>query len=391
MKNKILSIILAVFVLLTSGCINNNNFKISNHEKKVIDPNISILNEDKVVTNLKLQGDLKNIYYADGNKILILADKLYLYDLGAREVIAEAPKLLFNRENYWVIENGYAVVGETLISRNDKVRAVKGVRNYNCIFYDHNLNKVAEFDFNKLVGDNAIGLDMENISFSSDGTKVLYALTDGLYQYDFVKNKKSTIVNLKSNDYSERFGIVAFEQIDFTNYDKNIAFKAQSFDIPVLTDSSSFDSCGILNTNGSLLWNRGVFDDYKCKKITAYNDHILLAEDITIASGRLFVFEYPSDKMISHILLEKLESGSVSGSDFGKYFATSIPNNDSWIIRIYNTKTGKLESEQQVSSGGKEYMAQDPIIKIIDDTKTCIMLFGSKRDDILTKMVVSQF
>lgn len=58
----------------------------------------------------------QNIYYAHGNQVLISADQLYLYDLGARKIAASAPQPAFERENYWVIENGYAAVRETLAS-----------------------------------------------------------------------------------------------------------------------------------------------------------------------------------------------------------------------------------------------------------------------------------
>lgn len=63
-----------------------------------------------------------------------------------------------------------------------------------------------------------------------------------------------------------------------------------------------------------------------------------------------------------------------------------------WKIRIYNTDTGAVEAEQIISSEGKElYMANEPIIRLVDETRTCIVLLGSKQAEIDTKMVISQF
>lgn len=431
MNKKLLSIMLALSVLFVAGCaqtdtqnaysddsdhsyyrnvqaseIDNNDTldpAVTNassiSESEVIKTAMSGSTVPQVISNLKLDkkyGDIKKIYYAAGNNVIISANKLILYDLTKGKVLAEAPQTSFERENVWVIDNGYVAFGETVdrgkssgsfMTTNNHMN-----NNYKVIFYDQSLKKVSEFDFSRLLdGDDLTYL--EQISFSANGNQVAYATFSGLYVYDFKKGKKTKLIDLNSDNAKARSGLTAFEQIGFTNHDKSIAFKAQSFDIPAIPGKPSFDTCGIVNTDGSGLTNQ-TFKNYTCKELTAYNEHLLLAEDFTVKTGRIMVMKTPGEKTKIHTLTEKAESGFVTGSDSGRYFATSVANKDhtGWKIRVYNTETGKLEAEQLVSGDGKDlYMARDPKIKVIDDLRTFIVLLGSTQTDIKTKVVVSQF
>ncbi|GIP35357.1 transcriptional regulator [Paenibacillus sp. J2TS4] len=405
MNKKLLVVILVLSVLLAAGCaqITANSERSedpsprteSQAENKTDAPGIAA---SPVVSKFKLekiQGDIKSIHYADGNKVLISADKLYLYDLSTGDVEAEAPREAFEGENYWVIDNGYVAVGVKINSGNGSGSGGLLTTNegtaYSAVFYDRKLNNQSEFNFNALLDSDDI-LSTDSFSFSSDGNQVAIATLAGLYLYDFKMDKMTTVIDLGSED-RKRSGLATIEQIGFTNEDKTIAFKAQSLDVPSIPGKPSFDTCGTVNTDGSGLSNR-TFDNYICKELTAYNKLLFLAEDFTVPSGRILVMETPSGKTKFHTLTEKSESGFVTGSDSGRYFATSLAdkNGTGWKIRVYNTETGKLEAEQLVSSDGKElYMARDPKIKVIDDLRTCIVLLGSTQTDIETKVVVSQF
>lgn len=404
MNKKLLIVTLLLSVFLAAGCAQNN----ANSERS-IDPSPRTESQANnktdapdmaatpVVSKLKLekiQGDIKSIHYADGNKVLISADKLYLYDLGTGNVVAEAPREAFEGENYWVIDSGYVAVGvkiNTGKSNGSMLTTNEGMA-YSAVFYDRELNKQSEFHFSSLLdGDDVLSTD--SFSFSSDGNQVAYATLSGLYLYDFSKDKRTTVIDLLSEDYKGRSGLATIEQIGFTNEDKTIAFKAQSLDVPAIPGKPSFDTCGTVNTDGSALSNR-TFDNYICKELTAYNKVLFLAEDFTVPSGKILVMETPGGTTKLHTLTEKGESGFVTGSDSGRYFATSLAdkNGTGWKIRVYHTETGKLEAEQLVSSDGKElYMARDPKIKVIDDIRTCIVLLGSTQADIETKVVISQF
>lgn len=400
MNFKLLSIILSIFVLFTVGCSksndnsghsNDNQKHSNNNEGEVIDSSTSQPTAPDVVADLKVEGDIKNIYYADGDKVLIAADKLYLYDAKTGDILKEAPKETFESENLWVIDSGYVAVRESSTSDHGESMMADGGFNFSILFYDHDLNTVSEFDLNELLEGDDMLMSTDTISFSASGTQIAYATDSGLYIYDFEKETKTTVIDLESEDAKARSGIVNIEQIGFTNEDKRIAFKAQSFDIPAEPDKPSFDTCGIVNIDGSELLNR-TFDNYTCKELTSYSHLLLFAEDPTIATGRTLVMEMPSEKTKILDQIEREESGNIWGSNDGNYFATSTSNESGWTIRVYNTKTGELEAEQQLSIDGEErYMDRDPIIKIIDDSRTCIVLLGAKQDDIKTEMMVNQF
>ena len=82
----------------------------------------------------------------------------------------------------------------------------------------------------------------------------------------------------------------------------------------------------------------------------------------------------------------------MSGSDFGRYFATTLADRTGWKIRVYDTGTGKLEAEHRISHDGEAgYMANDPIVKIIDDKRIYMVLLGANQEGIQTKVIVSPF
>ena len=232
MKHKRLAIIICLFVLFIVGCTKSNDNigelndhqGNSNNEGKEITSSESHSTVPDVVSNLKLEGDIKNIYYANENKVLIAADKLYLYDLETGTVLKESTIEPFDSENIWVIDNGYVAVRERLSGNSNESMMTSGGFSYKAIFYDYDLNTVSEFDLNQLFEDDDMLMSLKAISFSSTGTQIAYATYSGLYIYDFEKQTKTKVIDLESIDYKERSGIVNIEQIGFTNDDKRIAF-----------------------------------------------------------------------------------------------------------------------------------------------------------------------
>ncbi|MBU5441516.1 transcriptional regulator [Paenibacillus sp. MSJ-34] len=403
MNRKRLLMILALFVILTAGCTPVKAVSgpaatnaPSNGENEVIPVSASGSTAPPVAANIKLdkiKGDIKNVYYADGSQVLILADKLYLYDLSSGTVAAETSLQASDGILFHTVKNGFVAVGSKINTGNGSggLMAIDTGMEYSAVFYDRKLNKQSEFRFGELLKDNEDILSLEAIAISADGTQAAYATLNGLYLYDFLTKQKTTVVDLNGEDLKARSGVAVFEQIGFAGDDKTLAFKAQSFDIPAVPDKPSFDTCGTVNTDGSGLSNR-TFDNYTCKELTAYNKQLILAEDFTIPSGRVLVMDIPGGKTKMHKLTEKRESGFVSGSDSGRYFATTVSDKTGWKIRVYETGSGKLQAEQRISGDGEElYMANHPIVKIIDKTKTYIVLVGAKQAEIKTKVEVGRF
>lgn len=385
-------LILAVFLVV--GCTQKKTDNVNpNNENRAMEKVPSSPIEPEVVIDLKLgeiAGDIKGVFYAQENQVLLSADKLYLYDLDTETILAEASQNEgFDWESYWVIEGGYVSVSQIANSDSSSSMMMESGWNYMGRFYDQDLNVISEFDFNQFGDEELMLMDVKSISFSADGSQVAYPTYSGLYIYDFREQEKTLVVDLETEDAKARAGIVNFEQVGFINDNQRIAFKAQSFDIPVDPNKPSFDTCGIVNIDGSRLSNR-TFDNYVCKILTAYNSHLFFAEDPSKATGKVLVMDTLDDQIKMHKLAEEQESSFISGSNGGYYFATSVSNKSGWTIRVYNTETGKVEAEQQVSSD-EDYMGREPIIKVLDDSKTIIVLLGANRDDIESKMIVSHF
>jgi hypothetical protein len=106
----------------------------------------------------------------------------------------------------------------------------------------------------------------------------------------------------------------------------------------------------------------------------------------------MMVMDSKNGKTKTLSLAAKNEGGNIYGSDSGKYFASSVLGKSSSTIRVYSTDTGKLLATHTVSYDGKaEYGYKDPIMRVLDKTKTCIILLGAKQDTVKTKIVVFSF
>ncbi|WP_067843754.1 hypothetical protein [Amphibacillus sediminis] len=333
----------------------------------------------------QVQGDIRHVHYAGKGKVLISAERLYLYDLDTENILTEVSQESKENERVWIIDNGYVVIQEM---EDDSVSMIEWEPDYQGVFYNEDLQQEFDFDFNQLLEEDDFLMSLKQISFNHDGTNMAYATDSGLYLYDFELEKKTKVLDLASDNLAARSNLAALEQIGFINDGTQIAFKAQT--LPSQLDQPSYDTCGIVNIDGSNLSNH-TFDNYTCKDLIAYNDWILLAEDVTNATGRLMVMEQKTEKTTIHTLTDKDESGIIAGSDEGAYFATFRSSNQDYIIRIYDTKTGELIEELQNSVDEEALLNQQPILKVVDDTRTIILLLGSKQEDIETKIIVNHF
>lgn len=404
MKKQLLCILI-VLSLLFSGCSlitgesnTNSPASIESQSSQMGDTSASAPAQSTDVSQIdlsKIQGKIKNLHYAGDSRLFVLTDELYLYDLNSGAVTAQTSKELGNDARYEVFGDGFAAVGNKISnSSSDESLGIMATDetayNYYCIFYDKNLNKISELDFTKLLSQDEDIFSTESIAFSSDGSSIAYETLKGLYLYDVQSDKKITLVDLTA-DGSEHSGIQGFEQIGFTNGDKSIAFKAQSLDVPPVETEPSFDTFGVVNIDGSGLSNK-TMDGYAAKELTVYESEALLAQDFKTASGQMMVMNTADGKTSIYDLKEKSEGGNIYGSDGGCYFASSTGTESGWTIRIYDTRTGKMVAEQSVSNDGEPlYGQRDPIMRVLDDAKTCIVLLGANQDSVNTKITTFAF
>ena len=341
----------------------------------------------------KVQGQVMGIYPAGDSKVLVFADKISLYDLATGKTVGTASEEVLDSLRCWTLDSGYVIVGQVTSKGSGGLEVVEGTSGpqLRVVFYDASLKSRSEFDILNILRDEETLMVPEAIAFSSDGNRIAYATMNGLYLYDRQQDKRTTLIDLTAEDWKARSGICNVEQVGFTNGGNSIAFKAQSFDVPVVIDKPSFDTIGIINTDGTGLTNQKV-DGYAAKELSAYDSRLLVAEDFTTADGRMMVMDNKSGSKKIHILSDNNEGGNIYGSDTGRYFASSVSSKTGWTVRVYDTETGKMVKEESISNDGQElYGFNDPMLRIVDKTKTCIVLLGNKQDAVDTKIVSIAF
>ena len=343
----------------------------------------------------RIHGDIDNIYYANGSNVLILADSLYLYDISTGSVIAETVRESFYEESYFAIDNGIVVVGlkDSESSNNGGLMVTSDMGGAICAIYNNNLEKVNEISGSIFMDAEEFLFSSEHVTVSRDGTKIAYASDYGLFIYDIQSGAKTKLIDLLDDNAAHRSGLVMFDDVAFVNGDSMIAFKSQSLDVPAVNGKPSFDTYGTINIDGTeLKANRNV--EYAVKEMIAYDSLVFWAEDFTVPSGRLMVWEIASKNTKILSLSTKKESGTVFGSSDGQYFATSALSQDglkdSLTVRVYDTNTGALVLEKTISDESA-YMSREPEIRIIDGYNTCIVLLGNRQSDINTKVLTFNF
>lgn len=339
-----------------------------------------------------IQGKISGIYSAGGSKVLVFADQMSLYDLAAGKIAAFVTKPDLSYIRVLALDNGYAVIGQTSLESSSVgfVQTDSGPA-FHAAIYDKNLVLKSEVELSKLVADGEFLMAAEAIAVSPDGNHIAFATMQGITFYDLQSQKRSKLIDLTGEDEKAYLGIAVFEQIGFTNNGKSMAFKAQSFDVPVVLDKPSFDTVGIVNIDGSGLTNKKP-DGYSPKMLISYPNQLLVAEDFKTASGRMMVMDPKTGEQKIQTLTDKNEGGNIYGSDTGRYFASSVPSKTGWIVRVYETDTGKLVKEENISNEGQElYGINDPMICVSDDTKTCMVLLGHKQEAVDTRIASFSF
>lgn len=386
-------------LLLLSGCVQTNSSAPEPTSASPTDPtrDLSRPGEEPVAPTLvkqvdqsKIQGKIKEIYPAGGSKVLIFADQITLFDLAAGKTVATTSEEAFATVRCWTLDNGYVIAGQKdLHGSGDNTGLAGGSSSprFRVIFYDASLRGRSEFDVSRLLRDKGSLISPQSLAFSSDGNRIAYATMTGLYLYNRQQDTNTTLIDLTGEDGNARLGLSIVEQVGFTNGGESIAFKAQSFDVPVVTGKPSFDTLGAIHTDGSRITNQTI-NGYAVKVLSAYDSQLLVTEDFATADGRVMVMDSQSGDKQIFTLSDPKEGGNIYGSDTGGYFASSVSRKNGWMVRVYDAQTGKLVKEQSISNDGQElYGVNDPVLRVVDEARTCLVLLGNKQDAVETKMI----
>lgn len=239
-------------------------------------------------------GKVKSCAYAGNDKIIVLSDKLYLYDTQSGVVLAETEPPLEFFEVY-AFEGGYLLTG---FSSN-------GATAY---FYDENLSLTKEIVTMDLLEEDLV----TSIAISSDGKKLALAGTYGLYVYDLENESTERLLVQGDRFAANSMEIVFFSSVTFLSENTQIAYCGRGRSISDTADDELFSICGTVAVNGDHL------------NIAKLSDYVIDTNNIQNRVNRIFMPQEISEP-----------------GDFGKNTASLI-----WL----DSKTGQ-ENQFAFSSG----------------------------------------
>ena len=130
-------------------------------------------------------GKLQSCAYAGNGTLLVLADKLYLYDTGTSSVLAtaEAPLRSFEAQ---AIDGGYVLSG----------MGDSGMMAY---IYDRSLSLNKEIAVDALLQGDFVVSETGGVAASTDGKKLAFAAMGGLYLYDLGSGSLTVLLDTAQN------------------------------------------------------------------------------------------------------------------------------------------------------------------------------------------------
>lgn len=369
MKKKRYMMILTCCLLLCAGCSADEDAdKVTRIEGLDIDivqesgsESIPTQEDDRKPTDsLSMQSGLNQfqgldeIQYAGGDRILLFADRIYLYELTGQKVIAETEYPDSNGRGgnikTWIMDSGYCIAYETFSESQETQTgttecvifgegeaAIAGSFHIIYAYYDTDLN------FQKTIDVTALGADVEFIhrtAPSRDGRQIAVCEQGkGISLYDVNTLEKVEVLQVDGKEYAWMDGLSSVNQVAFAENDSRIVFLGNCIE-----NDKGYVCYGSVKTDGSsLAVHRGNTFDI----MNVFAEHTIYSEELPDdrTSGQVWIY-YPFQDTSQMVQLsEKIESSHVWGSDKGNYFITAVRNDDiGWTLRLYDIRTLKLVS-----------------------------------------------
>jgi len=322
--------------------------------------------EGTLITDSSITSEPRNVYYGSENKLLLLDDALTLAEYPKKR--SEATYTLneenIRSEDYISIDSGYAAMLCT--------REQAGFL-YRYIYLNHQLEYEKEIVLNDIVEGEMI-LGPAEIAISQSGEKILISTMEHLYVYDVSTQEKNIVL-----DYSEENnGIQSISEMAFVDNDTNIAFTAETFDLPMQDGDGSFETYGFMSLDGTIITNKKPsYGNDTNLRITAYKDYVLFEDAGRNPSGKVLVIDVKTHEEKIYDVAKRGEMMSLFGSNQGKYFAVGIENKDELFIEVYETGSG--ERIHQMSVDYKDQLHYK--VLLLDETQQGMVLLRKGSSD----------
>ncbi len=341
------------------------------------------------VNGSAFSGKVSGCYYADGNRIIVAADKLYLYDTGKSETIASAD-IFLNELCVQPYSDGYFIVGEENSSGSTgsfaTAQSSNGIKGYllNKDFVVENT-----ISFRGLLNDDSV-LQMASVTISQDGKQVAFGGLQGLYLYDISSRKVRTILNYSEEGTAGNMQIATMDSLTFTG-NNTLVYVGMAADTSIGGDGVSV--YGTVSTdNASLSITKKADYEVDVEEVQKGGNLLVMPQSFNKNNGTLLMLDTASntEKKITF-------SGSSEGKDGvfcseqGEYVATSILGEASVTINIYDTASGKVIHTETVKDNNSTYFQRVPQILILDESGTCIVVLGRGISEVSTLITTFGF
>ena len=321
-------------------------------------------------------GKLQSCAYAGNGTLLVLADKLYLYDTGAATVLAdtEAPLRDFEAQ---AIDGGYVLSG----------MGDGGMMSY---IYDSSLSLKKEIAVDELLQGDFVVSETGGVAASTDGKKLAFAALGGLYLYDLESGSLTTLLNVAQNAGTASIGISMLNGAAFAQDNSQIVFYGSGNSIPAVDGEDSFSIYGSIAVDGSNL-KLTKPSAYEMEEIQSSASRLFFPQTFTQADGTLFWIDRVtgSTNTLSFSTSGEGKDG-VYGSEQGNYVATAVLGSN-LTVRVYDVASGALVATEVIENSDPTYFNRIPRIYLLDGAKTAVVVLGGSISEVDTLVSVFEF
>ena len=321
-------------------------------------------------------GKLQSCAYAGNGTLLVLADKLYLYDTGTSSVLAtaEAPLRDFEAQ---AIDGGYVLSG----------MGDSGMMAY---IYDSSLSLNKEIAVNELLQGDFVVSETGGVAASTNGKKLAFAAMRGLYLYDLESGSLTTLLDVTQNAGTASISVSMLNGVAFAQDNSQIVFFGNGNSIPAVDDEEGFSIHGSIAVDGSGL-KLTKPSDYEMEEMQSSVSRLFFPQTFTQADGTLLWVDRAtgSANTLSFSASGEGKDG-VYGSEQGNYVATAVLGSD-LTVRVYDVASGELVTTEVIEDSDSTYFNRIPRIYLLDEAKTAVVVLGGSISEIDTLVSTFEF
>lgn len=333
-------------------------------------------------------GKISGCYYADGSRIIVAADQLYLYDMGKGETIGSAD-ISMGDLCVQTFTDGYFVVGQGKAGGGSGSFAASESGGINGYILNKDFAVQDTISFSGLLSDDFIS-QITGIAISQDGKQIAFGGLSGLYLYDVSSRKVRTILNYSEEGTADNMQIAAMDSLTFTG-NNTLVYAGMATDTSIGGDGVSVYGTVSTDSANLTITKKG---DYKVdtEEVQKGGNLLIMPQSFDKNNGTLLMLDTISntEKTMSFSSRSEGKDG-IYCSGQGKYVATAILEESSVTINIYDTASGKSIHTETVQDSNSTYFLRVPQILILDEAGTCIVVLGRGIDEVSTLITTFGF